>query len=32
MRLWTKESALYLVHAFKERGVKVLIIPIALRN
>ena len=32
MRLWTKESALYLVRAFKERGVKVLIIPIALRN
>jgi len=32
MRLWTQESALYLVHAFKERGVKVLIIPIALRN
>ena len=32
MRLWTKESALYLVRAFKERGVKVLIIPIALHN
>lgn len=32
MRLWTKESALYLVRAFKEREVKVLIIPIALRN
>ena len=32
MRLWTKESVLYLVRAFKERGVKVLIIPIALRN
>ena len=32
MRLWTKESDLYLVRAFKERGVKVLIIPIALRN
>lgn len=32
MRLWTKESALYLVRAFKEIGVKVLIIPIALRN
>ena len=32
MRLWTKECALYLVRAFKERGVKVLIIPIALRN
>ena len=32
MRLWTKESALYLVRALKERGVKVLIIPIALRN
>lgn len=32
MHLWTKESALYLVRAFKERGVKVLIIPIALRN
>jgi len=32
MRLWTQESALYLVRAFKERGVKVLIIPIALRN
>lgn len=32
MRLWTKESALYLVRAFKERAVKVLIIPIALRN
>lgn len=32
MCLWTKESALYLVRAFKERGVKVLIIPIALRN
>lgn len=32
MRLWTKESALYLVRAFKERGVKVLIIPIALSN
>ena len=32
MRLWTKESALYLVRVFKERGVKVLIIPIALRN
>ena len=32
MRLWTKESALYLVRSFKERGVKVLIIPIALRN
>lgn len=32
MRLWTKESALYLVRAFKERGVKVLIIPITLRN
>ena len=32
MRLWTQESALYLVHAFKERGVKALIIPIALRN
>lgn len=31
-RLWTKESALYLVRAFKEREVKVLIIPIALRN
>ena len=32
MRLWTKESAFYLVRALKERGVKVLIIPIALRN
>ena len=32
MRFWTKESALYLVQAFKERGVQVLIIPIALRN
>lgn len=32
MRLWTKESVLYLVRAFKEREVKVLIIPIALRN
>ena len=32
MRLWTKESALYLVRALKEREVKVLIIPIALRN
>lgn len=32
MRLWTKESVLYLLRAFKERGVKVLIIPIALRN
>lgn len=32
MRLWTKESALYLMRAFKEREVKVLIIPIALRN
>ena len=32
MHLWTKESALYLVRAFKEREVKVLIIPIALRN
>ena len=32
MRLWTKESAFYLVRALKEREVKVLIIPIALRN
>ena len=32
MRLWTKESVLYLLRAFKEREVKVLIIPIALRN
>lgn len=32
MRLWTKESVLYLLRAFKEQGVKVLIIPIALRN
>lgn len=32
MRLWTKESVLYLLRAFKEREVKVLIIPIALHN
>ena len=32
MRLWTKESAFYLVRALKEREVKVLIIPITLRN
>ena len=32
MCLWTKESVLYLLRAFKEQGVKVLIIPIALHN
>lgn len=32
MCLWTKECVLYLLRAFKEQGVKVLIIPIALRN